>query len=476
MAGPPAPAPDARAARTRARRRARAAEGGVSSVLGAILVFGLFVVTLTTVQVNFVPVWTEEREARHLQVVHEQFSLIKSDLDRMAGNRTQGSITDPVQLSTPSGFSFFGGRGLPGSLEFMPSGTGGAGLRLASPMLRVFQSEGSAVYSQGEQWVALSSGAALTSVTGVLHLRMNITTPPVPVPQATDGHSEFRVTDNSGAPAGRFHVRQFATQNDYILDVSVYGRQSDTVPIATDRQLWSRQNPPTNVYINLLRADYFFGDVLRSAPAPFTVTVTTSGMDADYTAVYRIQAPGGGSGIAGGGGLAIPDYVREVPSGRLTFTKPNQHYPEQAYVLEHGAVLLRQEGAAVVVLPPAFTFAVAGGQLSANLELAAMSGDAAAVGGTDSAGVRLLPGAVLVDQQASAAEFEVTLPTAYPSAWAEHFALTMARAGVPPEQYGITTTPTTATLRLLGPQAGATQDVVLGLRVTSVHTSLRATG
>ena len=135
-------------------------ERAISNVLGAILVFGLLVMTLVTIQVKFVPVWDEEREARHVETVIDQLSLFKADAERLATNVTSGSVTDPLTISAQGGFSFFQGATLGGSAEFEPSASG-AGIVITSPELRILQSNGQPLYALGEEWTAIPSSGTV---------------------------------------------------------------------------------------------------------------------------------------------------------------------------------------------------------------------------------------------------------------------------------------------------------------------------
>ncbi len=68
-------------------------------IVVTILLMGLFVTVIATIQVVYVPKWMEDKEAEHMDVVANQFQQLKSimDLQSTIGPRINSSI----QLSTP---------------------------------------------------------------------------------------------------------------------------------------------------------------------------------------------------------------------------------------------------------------------------------------------------------------------------------------------------------------------------------------
>ncbi|MEA3165321.1 MAG: hypothetical protein QOJ26_165, partial [Thermoplasmata archaeon] len=155
--------------------RRRPDEPAVSSVLGAILVFGLLIMTLVTVQVNFVPVWDKQRERDQSLRVTQQMGTIKADLERIAANQTGTALSEPITLTRERGFSFFGATVLPGTARYTPTSTG-AGMTLASSNPVAIQSaSGQSLYGLSEDWSW--TGSSIASILDIAHLRLRIPNP-----------------------------------------------------------------------------------------------------------------------------------------------------------------------------------------------------------------------------------------------------------------------------------------------------------
>ncbi|AKB26909.1 hypothetical protein MSSIT_0190 [Methanosarcina siciliae T4/M] len=59
-------------------------EYGVSSAVAAALLLGIIVATMTTIQLNYVPVWKEDAEYAHMSNVWQDMSRLKSNVDILA--------------------------------------------------------------------------------------------------------------------------------------------------------------------------------------------------------------------------------------------------------------------------------------------------------------------------------------------------------------------------------------------------------
>lgn len=452
-------------------------EGGVSAVLGAILIFGLLVVTLVTVQVKFVPVWDRDREAAHMAEVQSQFAQLKSDADRQADNRTSVPITDPVTLGAAAGFRFFSGPSLPGALGFAPSAAG-TGFRVTSPQVHIQEQGGRRVFAGSETWQQVASGGSIPSVQAIDHLRLRI---PVPHTWATGDSVTLQVTDADGLFAGKFDLHNIDHGSTYSYEYQTFAATSPTVPVTIVQDNFDKQNPPDYQYIDLLRSEFLFEDVLNQVKAPFTIALTRNVMNADYAASYVIQTPGGGTTTVGGGGRLVPNFSQTLGGGAVSFVQPNNQYPSQTYILEHGAIIVVQQDGAAMQVPPQFAVQVGGGEVDMDWVVPALGGSAATVAGPTAAAVTLEPTAGRVDFVATGPSFAFTITTLYGSLWTQHWATVMQAAGLTSSganpQFTVAYTATTATLTVNGISPAATvDDVVLTFKGATILASVEAAG
>ena len=113
--------------------RPRPADGGIVSILGAILLAGLALGAIVVYQLAYVPVLEENREAEHMERLGAQLAGLKTELDLQLKNRTLVPSATTIGLG-PHRTAGSGGVGS-GQLLFTP-GERGATLfidRLFSP-------------------------------------------------------------------------------------------------------------------------------------------------------------------------------------------------------------------------------------------------------------------------------------------------------------------------------------------------------
>jgi hypothetical protein len=72
----------------------------VVSVVIALLLLGLFAVTLTTIQIVYVPRWVEQQEGFHMHDVAAQFADIKHAIDIQTISKDKTPISTPLTLGT----------------------------------------------------------------------------------------------------------------------------------------------------------------------------------------------------------------------------------------------------------------------------------------------------------------------------------------------------------------------------------------
>lgn len=487
------------------RRAARAVplrddERAVSTVLGAVLMFGLLVSTLVTIRVKYVPVWDRERESDLMQQVAGQFAAMKADADHQAVNQTATGVTDPLTLSGASGFRFFASPVLPSSVAFAPAPSWG-GFHLAPTNVHITSQNGQRIFGGSEQWTAYTP-AVVHNVSTIQHLRLYVLDPD----SYSGGQSlTFTLTDtdpaNPGAGqtryAGQFvlnYLRQGQNSEIYVFELLVYAANNPTVPITQIEESFNKQDPvqstcpvtpdsaPHNcLYIDLLRPDLEFRDVILAASAPYTATEATNGLTAYYTMTYDVQT-GGGTTTVGGTGRAVNGYALALPSGAIVYTSQNQRYPPQTYTLEHGAVILQQPEGSVMMLAPQFTVSKVAGQTNVNWVVPGLSGSAAAIGGSQRlAAMNIEPTGARIAAQGTAPKLSFTITTSYGSVWTQYWTTVMQQAGLTSTggqpQFSVSFNATAATLNVFGVQsdpASTLDDIAFNLFGAALTTTARA--
>jgi hypothetical protein len=470
----------------RPRRSLRQDGAAVSNVLGAILMFGLLVVTLVTVQVKFVPVWDREREAGLMQAVAGQFATLKSDLDRQADNRTSVPVTDPVTLSNAPGFRFFTSPGLPAGLAYAPAPTGG-GFALSAPQVHILTQNGVQIFAGSETWTTLVSSGTVSNATAVQNLRLRI---PNPASYTTGQSVTLTISDAADAYAGKLTLTNIDHGTDYTYEIKVYSASSSTTPVNIVQLNFDKNNPPAYQYIDLLVRDFQLNQVLASASTPFRVDLSLNGMSADYTISYVAQAPGGGTTQVGNTGRLVPNYAASLAGGSLTFTSHNNQYLDQTYILEHGAVVLAQPDGNAMQVPPEFTASLLAGQVTLTWVVPALTGPATTVSGPVAGTVTLQPAGNRIDITATAPSLTFTLTTLHPSVWTQYWTTTLQAAGLTVTgtcasgnpsnlQFCTSSTATSATLTVYGLQtaSGSTvDDILLNLKGAEIQATPKAAG
>ena len=65
---------------------------GVSPVIGTVLLLAIGMTVLMTVQLNFVPVWNQQEELNHLEIMNDDFKELKSSIESSAVSGTSLSV------------------------------------------------------------------------------------------------------------------------------------------------------------------------------------------------------------------------------------------------------------------------------------------------------------------------------------------------------------------------------------------------
>lgn len=482
-------------------------EPAVSTVLGAVLMFGLLVLTLVMIQVRFVPVWDHDREADHMRAVHNQFAILASDVGRQADNRTNAPLTDGVTLAAPQGFRFFAGSSLPGTLSFAPAPPGG-GFTVAAPQVHIMSIGGRSLFAGSETWSNVVSAGTLSNLLTVENLRLRVLDVDANPVQYDGMSTTLTVRDAGGAVTGALHVTWLKGSSGFTLqfqtwigDPAAPGNQ----PVSVQQDVYDQQTlPPSTcpvtghvppldptpvevpcIYTDLMRQDLQFDQVILLTTAPFSLTLASTGLVADYTMARTVSNPGGGSTTVGQTGKLVAPYTPQpLLSGALAMTMVNNQFPSQRFVLEHGAVILEQDDGVAMAIPPPFSASVVAGQTNIRWVVPAMTGDSSTLAGPSQASVTLTPLRGDANFVATAPQVTFTLSTLYPGVWVQYWTTTLQLAGLvntgAQPQFSTASTATTATVTIFGlvanPANTTSEDIQLSLKAATIDTAIDASG
>ncbi|MEK6975848.1 MAG: hypothetical protein AABY18_05850 [Candidatus Thermoplasmatota archaeon] len=469
-------------------------EDGVSNVVGAILMFGLLVLTLTVIQVRFVPVWAEDREARHMGQLRDQLGQLDSDITRMAANDTANSLADPLTLKKESGFQFFAGTNLGGQANFVPATTG-TGVSLTSTHeVNVVRRNGQNLYSlDDDNWQPDFGGSDIQSALSISHLRERIDL----VTGTVQGGGDSLIDPNSGGYAdGDSVIVEIFDATDDLTPVATVtttfhapGAGGSEVwftlalvdkngnEIATDFESMFQQIYLDYLYLDLFDGALFLEPLLAAAQAPFRVALTEQGLIGDYQVAY-VDADSGG--VSGGAGLRESSFAQVTQSGRLQVVAQNQHFVDQTYVLEHGAVILEQATGSVMVIPPAISVQSSGAIASLTWTIPGLDGDAVTQSGGRALNALVAPTGAVVEVWLGAYELRLDIPTGHGQAWCDYLDTALSNAGLSASgvlpDYALTATSAACQLSLYGPTGDPNdtvdRDVFLRLRSSIIDLSL----
>jgi len=415
----------------RVRRRGRHPDDpAVSTVLGAILMFGLFVLTLLMIQVRYVPVWDKQRERDFSLQVAGQVATVKADLDRLAANQTSVPISDPLSLQRPGGFSFFGARALPGVATFTPIASG-AGMTITTGHTFAVQSVGgSPLYSLSEDWSW--SGSAIASVTQIQHLRLRIPSPNgLPVSPAP---LDFTIKDSNGNCLAELKLAAPGALLTKTIEAQMYAGQIPPVTACTgtayDIQDTYVGASPSYYYLDAMGSSFLQAiQAIPSGSYPVTLAFTPGNTGGQVAVVYN-QATQFGNVLVGGAGETFTSYNQVVPSAALSVQMDNQRLPDQTYVLEYGAEFVDQSDGQAMVVGPAFAVSTALSHGSIAWNFPALGGGSAGVTGARSATVVASPTGTHAFLQATARDITFTITTNHPAAWAAYWDTQFRLAGL----------------------------------------------
>lgn len=433
-------------------------ETAVSSVLGAVLMFGLLVLALVMIQVRFVPVWDEDRESRHMDEVLGQFAALASDVDRQVQNDTTVSLADPVRLERSPGFRFFGGDRLPATLGFEAAAAGN-GITLTSPRLTIFELNGQQLVAIADQstWIPLDNVEdSYTDISNLRVLRVQIPWPGDPNDCNTDLVAVLHIRDVNGDELAKVVMTCHDGQGERTIVTQVFRRDTTAQGfslVSGDTEAIFQNADADYFFIDLMRPDLLLGPVLAAMDGPLSMDMENLGLAASYILVFDDST----GGTVGGGGRLVGRTVSPYPEtptvyggGKLVFASNNQRFVPQEYVFEHGAVLRVQPDGAAMVVPPRLEVSPTTSQTRIEWDLPSLKGATQSLAGATAATVSSDRTGGGLTMLAGAATLTIGIATEYPDAWKAFLDRELVESGLTPSQYSVVAGATLVTLTILG--------------------------
>lgn len=410
-------------------------EAAVSSVLGAILVFGLLVLTLTVVNVEFVPVWDKQRESDQSSRVAGQANAIKADLDRIAAGQVDAALSEPISLVRSRGFTFFGSEVVPGTVRFSPTSAGAGFTVLSNHSVALQQSQGEALFGLNENW-GWNGTPAKFNILDIVHLRIRIPAP-VGLPTSPTPTFTFTLADVNGNCAGQLQLLANGPSNaNKTFEMRVFPAQPvptstcSATPVDIHTTYLQSGAAPAYYYIEPIVATEFGAVMAAIAPDQYPLSASfTRGTTSAEVAMVFDENTAFGRVRSGAVGLVFSSLNEEFQTGTLTIGLNHVRLPAQTYAFEYGAVILEQAQGAAIVAPPGFTVSTTIRQAALSWAFPVLTGGASAISGAPAATVTMLPNGE-AGMQLTGRSFNITLETAYPQAWVDFWVERMALAGL----------------------------------------------
>ncbi len=396
----------------------RGDDEGVSVIIGAILLTAIILGSVVMVQLTYVPVWQEENEAKQAQRAMNGMMTLNGDISTSLQNGTRGVLTSPIDLQRDSsnplaGSTFFH------SLVFKPGAHRQSTLDLSARTFLQQTVNGSVVGEVIEDWKSQSIRTE-TNILQVTNFRINVTdsTP-------ADGDAvNVTVADANGDNVGRARVYLESAAPDCLVKLRIRALNADPPRDLYHNTIHSQQNQncqqnwqTQGFYVNLLDPSFRFDVLLANAEVPLTVTAIQEGLQAD-TAISYLNATTTTVTGEGAGGISFQNFSKTYRPGQLTYEGQNSHYPSYDIVLENGAVILSQSDGTVFRVDPPISIKNASDKMTVTMNFPSLEGSSTSFTGSPTAIVQTVARDSLAITGV-AGTLNLTIPTDFPSLWAE---------------------------------------------------------
>jgi hypothetical protein len=337
-------------------------EGGLSEVIGFVLIIGLIVVVATLYLTYGVPAQGRENEILHMNMIKDQFVSYKLSLDSLFNNNKVGTtVSNSFNLGTSGGYS----QGAFGFIPVIsPINSGGViaiNQRTTVPETLSIQSQSLVLNNSVHYTQDLPSYANFTpthvyiNISGIQQTDLNTngyfgittnTTDWIAIVNLTPHSVHFNETKSVNCPSGGGACTITYSEGDRYTgtDVSLSVIKGS---LLTMQNTIVYQNISPNTVYSIDLMDEAYG--LKSATAPNQFIQLNPGIS-----LGAVKATGN---ITYNFAEMSPYTASPIPLGSIEYRAQNNYWIPQNYYYQMGGVFLQQsEGSTTYKLPPEITF------------------------------------------------------------------------------------------------------------------------
>ncbi|MEA1906787.1 MAG: hypothetical protein U9N12_07530 [Euryarchaeota archaeon] len=302
----------------------------ISTVIAAMLIFGLLITVAAVVNVHYIPSWVKDGEAKHVRSVFTDFSKIPGSINGLAlANETDIMSKQRIKL---------GGGNIPilspgkswGSLGVVPR-EGNFTVKASVRMVNITKN------FTGNNLT--DAGVDIMNVSGVSRFDIY-------VQKMTDNSWIYINLTNQGNRSGSAWINNNTT-NELTLTIrnDLDNKIIDGTRLNRDIDWDSYPAGSLGYKIALLNPCYGFSKVLCDADIPYNLTITNStGVKGMYDIGYNNY------------NLTREDYTI-TSNGTLMYRSMNRYFLDQTFIYQNGAVFLCQPPSASMRTIPTITIA-----------------------------------------------------------------------------------------------------------------------
>ncbi|MEA3189428.1 MAG: hypothetical protein QOD77_10 [Thermoplasmata archaeon] len=397
----------------------RAGDEGVSSVVAAVLLFGLFTTVFALYAIQTLPEWEADNEHNHHREVARQLQGVRASLEALSSRDDAGPVTASVSMDVPTVPML---QQTPASAEvaYLKDDDGfGAAASFTSPVLRLVDN---VVQGAPDMDVAGNVHAEVASVHGIV---LGLTSSVV----GNNDHAFVQVAATDGASTVTARLLHSGQSGSTTCDNTAELRLETTTSSGTTYQplLCDINNDLPLYRIDVTGAAYTFAAAVARLEPPLTLTFTDGGVGAVVVGTYSAVWENTDGWMQSTGTGQSGSYSFTQSGGRLEYDPSYQSFVDESLSFEGGAVVASQGERQAVVAEPAFALDVDGSdgflqwtlvQLDGSGALAGARSATITVGHTESSDVVLT---------ATGATFTLTTPNA--AAWRSFLAEQVLVAG-----------------------------------------------
>ena len=299
-------------------------DSAVSTVVSAILVFGLLVAAVAFVNVHYVPSWVADDEARHAQDVFVDFSTIPGHIDELVlTNNTDAVSRQRIELGC-------------GGIPIMSPG-------MSWGSLGTVPQEGNFTVT-ADVWVENITknftDDNLTVWDGNVTNISSISKFYIYIENLRSDDTIFINLTNQGNQSGRSEIR---VEDGGRCTISTWGGDGTKL---LDELLITANFPNVDYNINILSPCYGFSKVLDDANRPYNLTILTetSTSDGDIYPIIEYYEYN----------KTIEPYAK-TSNGTMVYMSMNRYFLDQQFIYQNGAVFLCQPPDASMRVAPDIT-------------------------------------------------------------------------------------------------------------------------